>query len=93
MIVSPERISLDGDYIIDSRPVVVPATGGRVIRYRPKFPEWELMFEIEFDDDLLKEDELRQIVDDTGKRVGVLDFRPEKKGPFGRFVVSHWERK
>ena len=93
VIVSPERVPLDGDYIIDSRHVVVPATGGRVIRHRPKLPEWELIFDVEFDDELLKEDELRQIVDDTGKRVGLLDFRPERKGPFGRFVVTRWERK
>ena len=24
-------------------------------------------------------------------RVGLLDFRPEKKGPFGRFVVTSWK--
>jgi len=30
-------------------------------------------------------------VDDTGQRVGLLDFRPEKKGPFGRFVVTRWD--
>jgi hypothetical protein len=23
--------------------------------------------------------------------VGLLDFRPEKKGPYGRFVVTLWE--
>jgi hypothetical protein len=31
-------------------------------------------------------------VDDAGQRVGALDFRPEKKGAFGRFVVTHWEK-
>jgi len=92
VIISPERIPLDGDYVIDSRPVVVPATGGRIIRHRPKLPAWKISFEIEFDDELLKESELRQVVDDTGKKVGILDFRPEKKGPFGRFVVTKWEK-
>lgn len=32
-----------------------------------------------------------RIVDDCGTRVGLLDFRPERKGPFGRFVVTKWE--
>jgi hypothetical protein len=48
-------------------------------------------FEIEYDTVLLKEEELRQVVDDAGSRVGLLDFRPEKKGPFGRFIVTEWK--
>jgi len=34
---------------------------------------------------------LRHIVDDAGSRVGLLDFRPERKGPFGRFIVIEWK--
>lgn len=91
MMVSPERVSLDElDFKIDSRPVVVPATRGRIIRHRPRLDEWECTFELEYDDVLLTEKQARTIVDDAGKRVGLLDFRPEKKGPFGRFVVTHW---
>jgi len=92
VLVMPERISLGTkDYLIDARPVVVPATKGRVVRYRPKLEKWQLEFTIEWEDTLLKESEVRRIVDDTGLRVGLLDYRPEKKGPFGRFVVVHWE--
>ena len=91
--ISPEYILLDNDHWdeIDSRRVVVPATRGAVIRHRPRFNKWDLTFELEYDDTLLTEAQVRRIVDDTGKRVGLLDFRPEKKGPFGRFVVTHWE--
>ena len=32
----------------------------------------------------------RQIVDDAGKRIGIGDFRPATKGPFGRFAVTVW---
>lgn len=92
IFVSPERISLGTkDYEIDSRPVVVPATRGRVVRHRPKLEAWQLGFEIEYDDSLLTERQLRQIVDDAGSRVGLLDFRPEHKGPFGRFMVTEWK--
>jgi hypothetical protein len=39
---------------------------------------------------LLTEKNLRKIVDDGLQRVGLLDFRPEKKGSFGRAMVVKW---
>jgi hypothetical protein len=92
LMVFPERIDLGvKNYLIDSRPIVVPATKGRVIRHRPRLDAWIVKFEIEYDDTLLKESEVRRIVDDAGQRVGFLDFRPERKGPFGRSIVTKWE--
>lgn len=92
VIVTPEYLILDPQkYTIDSRPVVVPATRGRVVRHRPRFDHWTISAKIEWDPDLLTEAQLRRVVDDTGKRVGLLDFRPEKKGPFGRFMVTSWD--
>lgn len=92
LMVSPEHLPLGVDtYSIDSRPVVVPATKGRVMRHRPRLDTWQLEFELEWDTTLLTAEQVRRIVDDTGSRVGLLDFRPEKKGPFGRFSVTHWE--
>lgn len=92
LLVSPEYVLLDqAHYEIDARPVVVPATKGRVMRYRPRFDKWSVTFEVEWDDTLLTEHQVRRIVDDTGQRVGLLDFRPEKKGPFGRFIVTEWK--
>lgn len=89
--VSPEYCDLGvKDYTVDSRAVVVPATKGRVVRHRPRLDEWAVTFTITYDDTLLKETELRRVVDDCGLRVGLLDFRPEKKGPFGRFMVTEW---
>jgi hypothetical protein len=79
------------EYVIDSRPVVIPATKGRVMRHRPRLDSWKLKFRLEYDDVLLSAKQVRQIVDDTGRNVGLLDFRPEKRGPFGRFKVTHWE--
>ena len=92
VIVSPERVGLGvTEFTIDSRPVVIAATKGRVMRHRPRLDTWEITFNVEWDDTLLKESEVRRIVDDMGSRVGLLDFRPEKKGPFGRSTVIHWE--
>lgn len=79
-------------YEIDSRPVVVPATKGRVMRHRPRFNDWEVSFSITFDLELLTEAQMRTIVEDTGSRIGILDFRPEKKGSFGRFMITNWKK-
>jgi hypothetical protein len=78
-------------YEVDARPVVIPSTKGRVLRYRPRFDEWQTAFSISADDTLINETELRRIIDDCGQRVGVLDFRPACKGPFGRFMVTTWK--
>lgn len=90
-IVSPERVILAPQaYAIDTRPVVIPSTRGRVLRHRPRFEQWSLTFNIEFDPDLVTIVQLRRVLDDAGQRVGLLDFRPECKGPFGRFHVTSW---
>lgn len=92
VLVSPERVSLGTQtFAVDSRPVVVPATKGRVVRHRPRIDTWKLTFHVEWDETLMTAEQMRRVVDDTGRRVGLLDFRPERKGPFGRFTVTNWE--
>lgn len=92
LMVLPECLGLGTEeYTIDSRPVVIPATKGRIVRHRPRLDSWKIRFDLEWDGELLSEIQVRQIVDDMGKRVGLLDFRPERKGPFGRSVVTSWE--
>lgn len=78
---------------VDTRPVRIPATGGRILCYRPKFNDWSLCFTMHLDDDVMTCELLREILDAAGKRIGLGDFRPDCKGPFGKFVVTHWERK
>jgi hypothetical protein len=34
---------------------------------------------------------LRNIVEEAGRRIGIGDFRLEKKGPFGKFEVTKWK--
>lgn len=91
--IEPEYCLLNQQtYDIDSRPVVVPATKGRVMRHRPRFNDWMVSFTATFDQELLTENQLRTIVEDTGSRIGLLDFRPERKGSFGRFMITKWEK-
>ena len=79
-------VDLDGkairDFEVDARPVVIPATRGRIMAYRPK---------IEVDTTIIDLDMAHQLLEDAGRRQGVGDFRPEKKGPFGRFKIIRWD--
>jgi hypothetical protein len=75
---------------VDTRAVRIPATGGRILAHRPLFDHWALSFCIAVDDEFIALPLVRAIVDDAGKRVGLGDFRPACKGPFGKFVVTHW---
>lgn len=81
------------DWQVDTRPVRIPATGGRILTHRPMFEKWALAFEVQLDTELMSEKFFRQIVDAAGKRIGLGDFRPDTKGPFGKFVVIQWDRK
>lgn len=76
----------------DSRPVVIPSTGGRVMCHRPRFDAWSVSFTLEIDESLFSERVVRELVDHAGKRIGVGDFRPARRGPFGRFVVESWKK-
>lgn len=75
---------------VDSRPVVIPSTGGRIMKHRPRLDEWELKFSFSLDTTMFSPKFLRMLVDDAGSKVGLGDFRPERKGFYGRFVVTEW---
>lgn len=78
---------------VDMRPVRIPATGGRILCHRPCFDDWSVTFTATIDTDLISEGLFRELVDAAGKRIGLGDFRPDCKGPFGKFVVTQWTRK
>lgn len=77
---------------VDSRSVVNPATGGRMMCHRPRFDAWKIGFSLKVDDKMFDEKIVRMLVDDLGTKVGLGDFRPFRKGPFGRFFVTSWQR-
>ena len=76
---------------VDTRAVRIPATGGRILCHRPCFEDWSLAFDAEIDTDMIQPGLFREIVDCAGKRIGLGDFRPATKGPFGKFVVTLWD--
>jgi len=86
---------LDGrvqkDFEVDSRPVTIPATKGRVLRHRPRFDEWRAEFELKIFENLIEPKTVHQLLNEAGEQVGIGDFRPEKSGPFGCFRVVEWK--
>jgi hypothetical protein len=81
------------DFEVDTRDVVIPATGGRVMKHRPRMDEWMIDFSFEFDHKFFSEKEVRAFIDDAGIKCGLLSYRPSRKGIFGKFKVVKWEIK
>ena len=76
---------------VDTRPVRIPSTGGRILTHRPMFDDWSLSFEVDLDTSILNAKLLRQIVDDAGSgSAGRLPpgdkrtVRPLLRRPLGR---------
>lgn len=77
-------------WTVDTRAVRIPSTGGRILCHRPCFHVWGLSFVLVVDDGFVSPTLTREIVDAAGRRIGLGDFRPDRKGPFGKFVVTSW---
>lgn len=90
VMISPDMIPHEMQtWTVDRRPVVVMRA--RIVRSRPMLSKWALNFSIEYDEDEITKGTLKEILDYAGRRVGIGDFRPEKGGPFGRFITTKFE--
>jgi hypothetical protein len=78
---------------VDARPITIPATKGRIMRYRPRFNDWSAAFEFNLNEKLLGVDDAHLLLNEAGEQIGIGDFRPEKRGPFGIFRVTKFEAK
>ncbi len=95
MRIEPEKIPLGRKavvsetegYVIDERAVVIQ--NQRVLKGRAKIPHWSVKFQIVYDGRLPSgiENTLKEILEDAGTRMGLLDYRPQHKGWFGTFSV------
>jgi hypothetical protein len=85
----------DGEYLttydrIDIRRAVVQGQGVLRARALVEVP-WELEARYQFDARLADPVIFVQMLQEAGMRIGVLDYRPQKGGIFGRFeVVEAW---
>jgi len=70
---------------------VNPSTKGRNPLARPQLKKWELVFEVVFDETEVPESIMKELFDIAGRIVGIGDWRPAKKGPYGKFQVTNWK--
>jgi|SRR5215831_19250281 len=69
-----------------------PNGGEAVCIVRPLFEKWAISFTAMLDIDQLAEDTFLRLFTLGGTRIGIGDFRPQRKGTFGMFAVTRWER-
>lgn len=77
---------------VDARPVVIPSTKGRIMRYRPRLEHWAAVVTLEIVTDLIDAKTAHLLLEEGGRQLGIGDFRPEKGGPFGRFEIIRWDK-
>lgn len=73
------------DWEIFLKRVVVQGNG--IVRSRPLVRNWACSVEFEYDTEAIAPELIAPILHTAGKFPGVGDYRPGKKGPFGRFMV------
>lgn len=70
-----------------------PNGGEAVCVVRPRFDRWSFVARIVIDLREINEQKIRELFDIAGKRIGLGDFRPHKRGWFGKFCVQCWDSK
>lgn len=78
------------DWVVDKRRGRNPNGGEMVVLIRPRFDRWTFEMTISIDEARFSEKSARELIDLAGRAVGLGDFRPARKGPFGCFTVSRW---
>lgn len=90
--IEPFMIELkSGKYEIFRISAVNPMTRGRMMTERPKFNKWSAEFEIIVNDPAVPVNVINEILEHAGKYVGIGDWRPEKKGMFGKFMITSFK--
>jgi hypothetical protein len=68
--------------------VVRVGNGGTDLRYRPQFTEWATTLEVTYVKSMLTRESVLSLIEAGGLGVGVGEWRPEKRGDMGTFMVD-----
>lgn len=81
------------EWTVDKRRGVLNNAGKQVAVaiIRPRFKNWQTKFVISIDTEVMNTEVVKKIFEVAGTKIGVGDFRPAKKGPFGMFSVTDWK--
>lgn len=83
-------IDQNEEWMIDKRRGKLPKDGTAVCIVRPKFNNWAFNVTFTIDEQQIEEGKVRDLVNRAGSSVGLGDFRPACRGPFGRFKIAEW---
>lgn len=78
-----ERITT---FRVDTQRVVIQRSA--VLRSRPRYEPWGALLAFEIEDGIIPFDVVDDFMSRAGRMIGVGDFRPERKGPFGKFTAA-----
>lgn len=90
--IMPDALVLNNQkWIEDMQVGVNPMTKGRMEIHRPRFDKWGVSFTLIVSMDDLPTETMKEILDYAGLYVGVGDWRPAKKGKYGKFIVTKFK--
>lgn len=67
---------------------VTVGVSGRDLRYRPEFVEWNTTLDVIYVKSMLTRESVLSLVEAGGMGVGVGEWRPEKRGDFGTYMID-----
>lgn len=68
--------------------VVTVGRGGTDLRYRPEWVEWSTTILVTFAASVISKDSVLSLIDAGGMGVGVCEWRPEKNGDHGTYMID-----
>jgi len=91
--IEPFMIHLNvGKYEVFRISAVNPMTKGRMMTERPRYTKWIASFELILNDPAVPTSVINEVLEHAGKYVGVGDWRPEKKGIHGKFMITSFKK-
>lgn len=79
---------IESDEPIIREDIVRVGAGQTDIRYRCQFNNWSAAISVVLDEELLPVKHLANLVNRAGFSVGIMEWRPEKGGEFGRYEID-----
>lgn len=76
---------------VDKRRGCLPKDGTAVCLIRPRFNNWEFEVTVVYDGEKINGGVVKDLFTNAGAAQGLGSFRPNCKGPFGRFEVTSWK--
>ena len=86
--ITPFQIPLPKWTSFDKRSAVNRNIKGRVIVIRPQWNTWAVEFNLLVDEDSITTEMIEKIITYSGKYIGIGSYRPQNKGPFGRYKLD-----